>query len=219
MASETAPKTILIIGGSSGIGLATTKEALNQRFVVKAFSRSAKKMDLRHERLEKVSGDALDRTDVDGALAGVDAVVQALGVPLSPDTVLNGTSLFSEATAVLLPAMQRAGVKRLVSVTGFGAGDSKDAVPIWAKPGFKIVMDRIYRDKTIQERQIRETDLDWTIVRPTVLTSGRNTERYSVLTDKDRFRMGKISRADVASFIIRAVKEEAYIREAPVVTR
>lgn len=219
MSTTTERGMILIIGASSGIGLQCCKQALEQGFAVRAFSRSARKIAIEEPRLEKVTGDALERADVEAALEGCDAVIQSLGVPLNPETVLKGTTLFSEATAVLLPAMQAGGVKRLVTVTGFGAGDSAKAIPAWQKPAFKLVFERIYRDKGIQERQIRESDRDWTIARPTVLTNGRRSHRYEVIADPAMFRSGRISRADVAEFIVGAIRDGSHIGDAPVLTR
>ncbi len=219
MTDQDAAKLILVIGASSGIGLETTRLALERGFSVRALSRHASRMPLRHERLETIDGDALNRTDIDAALKGVGAVVQALGVPLTPQSIAHGTRLFSEATAVLLPAMHQAGVTRLVSVTGFGAGDSRRAIPLWQRPGFKVVFERIYDDKSVQERQIKESDLDWTIVRPTILTNAKRSGRYLVINSLQRFRSGFIARADVADFIVKSITEGGYIRQAPIVSR
>lgn len=210
---------ILIIGASSGIGLAATKLALSRGFPVRAFSRSARKIELDHERLEKVSGDATSRADVEAALKDTGAVIEALGVPLKPQTVLQGTSLFSEATAVLVGAMRRAGVSRLVAVTGFGAGQSKEAIPAWQRPGFKLVFERIYHDKGIQERQIRESDLDWTIVRPTILTNEKRSGRYRLVEPHEVGGIGRVARADVADFMVSAIEHHTHIGAAPVITR
>lgn len=207
---------ILVMGGSSGIGLETVKAALAEGHGVRAFARRAGRMTLEAPGFETFSGDALNRHDVGKALEGCDAVVQALGVPLHPKTVLGGTTLFSEATAVLLPAMADAGVRRLVSITGFGAGDSAERIPLWQRPAFQLVFARIYSDKGIQERQIRESGLDWTIARPGILTNGPKTGRYHVLTDPRTFRSGMIARADVADFVIGAIRDGTHLREAPV---
>ena len=76
--------------------------------------------------MERFTGDAVNAADVAAALDGVDVVVQALGVPTRD--LIRPVRLFSEATNLLVPAMETAGVKRLIAVTGFGAGDSRDAI-------------------------------------------------------------------------------------------
>jgi putative NADH-flavin reductase len=111
---------ILVIGASKGIGLETVKTALAAGHRVRAFARSAQGIGLANPNLERFSGDATRAEDVRAALDGVDAVVQALGVPVRD--LLGPVRLFSDATNVLIPAMEKAGVRRLVAVTGFGAG-------------------------------------------------------------------------------------------------
>ena len=88
-------------------------------------ARSASAIRLRDPKLEKLDGDALDQHTIEPALAGVDAVIQTLGVSPTPELILGGTRLFSVATRVLVNAMEASAVRRLICVTGFGAGDSR----------------------------------------------------------------------------------------------
>ena len=162
--------TLLIIGASSGIGLATTKLALQRDHSVIAFSRSADSIPLQHDKLRKVVGDARKSDDVRRAISGADVVVQALGVPANARMLTGPIDLFSSATATLLPLMKEAGIRRLISVTGFGAGESRSAITPLQRLGFDLVFGRAYADKDIQEKSIVQSGLDWTIVRPGVLT-------------------------------------------------
>src|SRR5689334_3545805 len=117
--------TVLVIGASRGIGLETVKALLAAGYKVRALARSAGAIPIEDPQLEKINGDALDRPTVGRALSGVDAVVQSLGVAFSAEALFKGTTLFSRATRVLVDAMRARGVKRLIAVTGFGAGDSR----------------------------------------------------------------------------------------------
>jgi putative NADH-flavin reductase len=211
---------LLVMGATQGIGLATVTTALERGLSVRAMARGIEKLDLEHEALEKVKGDATDPHDVRAALEGVDAVAHTLGVPITRQTVLEPCTLFSTSTAVLLPAMREAGVRRLVAVTGFGSGDSKGRMSTLERAGRWAVLGRIYDDKTRQEAMIREaSDLDWTIARPVILTNGAASGSYRVLVAPGEWRNGLIPRADVADFVVRAVTENAYIRQTPVLTR
>lgn len=207
---------VIIIGASRGIGLATVKEALGAGHDVTAFSRSATEMKLKHPKLSKVDGDALNPEDVGAAILGHDVVVQTLGIPANADMVLGVVTLFSEATKVLLPAMTQAGIRRLITVTGFGAGDCAAHIHPLQRIPFRAVLGKAYDDKTIQEHLIKDSDLDWTIARPGVLTNGPKTEKYSVLTDKKDWKNGIISRADVADFIVKQIESDALVGQAPV---
>jgi putative NADH-flavin reductase len=209
---------VLVVGASRGVGLETVKQALAAGHRVRAFARSADAIPLENANLAKAGGDALDAHSVSSAIDGVDAVVEALGVTPGPGVVIQGTTLFSRATRVLIDAMSAKGIRRLIAVTGLGAGDSRgrggffyDAIV------FPLVLKRIYDDKDVQEQMIRRSALDWTIVRPGLLTSGPATGSYRVLTEARDWRAGSISRADVADFLVKQVEDRAYVGKTPLI--
>ena len=207
---------VLIIGASRGIGLETVRAALRAGHGVRALARSAATIPIQNPGLDKVSGDALDSDTMRKALEDVEVVIQTLGVDFSPRAIFEGTTLFSQSTRILVDAMKDAGVKRLIAVTGLGAGDSRghggflyDAVV------FPLLLKRVYDDKDVQEWVIRSSGLDWTIVRPGLLTSRSATGRYRVLTTPKDWRVGVISRADVADFLVRQIDDRALIGTTP----
>jgi putative NADH-flavin reductase len=157
---------VLVIGASKGIGLETVKAALAAGHRVRAFARSANRIEMSAPNLERFPGDALNRRDVEAALDGVDAVVQALGIPARD--LLRPVRLFSDATGTLVPAMEQANVQRLIAVTGFGAGESRDAISPLQRLPFRLLLGHAYDDKDAQEMRIRRSKLDWTLVRPHV---------------------------------------------------
>src|SRR5262249_61865752 len=116
--------TVLIIRASRGVGLETVKTSLKVGHSVRALARSARRIRIDHPKLEKIAGDALEMATVKRALTGVDAIIQSLGISVGPEIIVEPTRLFSKATRVLVTAMEEAHVKRLICVTGFGAGDS-----------------------------------------------------------------------------------------------
>lgn len=205
---------ILIIGASHGIGLETVRQALAAGHEVRALARSANSLPLEHARLQKIQGSALDRACIEAALAGVDAVIQALGI--RPVEMFKPVHLFSEATRVLIAGMQARGVRRLVVVTGFGAGESAAAIRPLQRVPFRLVFGRAYADKSEQERLVKESGLDWTIARPGILTNGARTGRCQVLLAPRQWRNGMVTRADVAAFLVRQVGNRDCIGQAPV---
>ena len=210
--------TILVIGTSRGIGLETVKQALDAGHEVRALARSAETIAIEHRALTKIAADATDQQALENALQGVEVVMQTLGVKAGPSMVCQSVDLFSEATRALLSAMRQAGVKRLIAVTGFGAGDSRGRGGLLHKLGFNLFLRRAYDDKDVQEKLIRESGLDWTILRPVILYNGARTGNYHVLTDPRRWRVGFISRANVADCLIRQIDDDRYIGATPVLT-
>ena len=213
--------TVLIIGASRGIGLEAVKAALKAGHTVRALARSARRIRVDHPKLEKMAGDTLEIATVKRALGGVDAVIQSLGVAVGPETVFERTRLFSKATRVLVTAMEEAHVKRLICVTGFGAGDSRGYGGLLGSVAFHLLLGRVYDDKDVQERIVRGSKLDWVIVRPVILTDGPRTNAYRALVDPRRWtrmRWGFISRVDVADFLVKQVDDDSFLHKTPVLT-
>ena len=78
---------------------------------------------------------------------------------------------------------------------------------------FNLLLGRVYDDKDLQEYLIRNSGLDWTIVRPVILTNGRRTGSYRVLRDRG---LGFVPRAEVAHFLVEQVTSDAYLGKTPV---
>ena len=206
---------VLVMGASRGIGLEAIAALIAHGHSPVGFSRTQPVTAA--PACPWVVGDALDATRVAAALDGVDAVIQCLGV--SHKALLGPISLFSEATDILLGAMTRAGASRLIAVTGFGAGRSRAAIPLWQKLPFELAFGRAYRDKDVQERLITESGLDWTIVRPGVLSNGPRTDAYKVIADPARWRNGLVSRKDVAAFLAQQVSSAEMVGKDVVIVR
>jgi putative NADH-flavin reductase len=179
-------------------------------------ARSAESIEVDDDRFEPFAGDATDRDDLHRALQGVDAVVVALGVGPGAARRMQPVTLFSKATELLVEAMEAQGPRRLVVVTGYGAGDSRAAMNRLEGFGHRLLLGRAYADKDRQEAIIAQSDLDWTIVRPTILTNGPATGDYQVLSDPDSWRNGLVSRSDVAQFLVDRALDGGERHRAPV---
>ncbi|MBP0483387.1 SDR family oxidoreductase [Sagittula sp. M10.9X] len=209
---------VLVIGASRGIGAAVVEEALAAGHTVRAMARHVDRIAAR-EGLEIVPGDATKPDDLAPALDGVDAVVMTLGINESVAMLWRRVTLFSDATRALIPLMEARGIRRLIAVTGIGAGDSIGALSTPERLGQKFFLSEPYKDKTRQEELIKASSLDWTIVRPTILTHNRASRDYRVMVQPGEWRMGVISRADVADYVVRALTDPQTIHTAPVLAR
>jgi uncharacterized protein YbjT (DUF2867 family) len=209
---------ILVMGATSGIGALAVEEATRRGLPVRAFARGAGEMQAT-DLVEPFAGDARDPADVGRALEGVRAVIYALGIRERLAMLWEEETLFSETTRVLIDAMGAGGVRRLVAVTGFGAGRSRDAMSFVERAGHKAVLGRPYADKDRQEALIEASDLDYTIVRPVILTNSARTGRFKVLREPAQWRNGLIPRADVAAYLVDAVEQGLDLRADVVLAR
>ena len=112
------------MGATSGIGAIALRESVSRGLDVRAFARSADNLE-KTDLIEPIAGDARSADDVGKALAGTQAVIYALGIKERLSMLWEEETLFSDTTRVLVEAMKTNGTKRLVVVTGFGAGRSK----------------------------------------------------------------------------------------------
>jgi uncharacterized protein YbjT (DUF2867 family) len=203
---------ILVLGATGGTGRLIVAQALARGYDVTALVRSPEKANaLLGARL--VVGDARDPKVLREALKGQDSVVSALGTPVSP---FREVTLLSGVTRTLVDAMKAEKVARLVAITGIGAGDSR------GHGGFAfdrlilpLLLRHVYADKDRQEAIVRESGLDWVLVRPAILSDKAGRGAVRALTDLSGFHGGSVAREDVARFVLDQVENDAWIGRAP----
>jgi len=185
-------------------------QALARGHRVTALVRVPDRFELRHPNLTVVAGDVLDPATVEAAVAGQEAVVSALG----HKRWMIPTDILSTGTANVLAAMARHGVRRFVCVTSLGVGDS------WWRMGLyytlfvlPVILQFYFWDKHRQEKIVRASGLDWTIVRPGALTHGRARGRWrSGPQVGNALWTVRIARADVARFLLDELADPHHVR-------
>lgn len=206
---------ILVIGATGATGRQIVEQGLAQGHHVTALVRNPDKFDMQHNSLQVMKGDVLDPASL-LTMQEQDAVISSLG---SKKIGLEPVTLLSEGTKNLLQAMESRSVKRLICITGLGAGESKGhGGLLYDKLILPLILGRIYDDKDRQEAVIRQSNLDWTIIRPAVLTNDPPKGNYRVLRDLTGFTAGKISRADVAAFVLKQLTDDRYLRQTPLIS-
>ncbi len=206
---------ILIIGATRGIGLQVLLQALAEDHDVTVLARNPQKLALEHERLQVVRGDICENNAVSSATEGQDAVVSCIGIRPTRKPV----SVFSAGIKNVLKAMDQHRVRRLIGVTGIGAGDSRGHGGFFYDKIFQpMLLKTIYENKDQEESLIKDSQVNWIIVRPGFLTNGPMTGSYRVLTDMTDVKAGKISRADVAHFILNQLDSSEYLSQTPMLT-
>lgn len=205
---------LAIFGSTGGTGLELTRQALEKGHSVRVLVRNPNRMPLTNANMRVVLGSVLDHESVNKTVLGTDAVLSCLG---QGRNLLRNTRVCSVGTRLIVDVMKEQGARRLVVESAFGAGGSLTLASGLERLLFATLLWAPYEDKNLMEPEVTGSLLDWTIMRPTMLTNGEHTGRYAVTLGR-RPEAQRVSRADVAAAMLRAVEERLWIRETPTVT-
>ena len=208
-AAKPVDMRVLILGGTGNIGRRIVSQGLSRSFELTVLARHPRQLP-QSDRLRLVEGDALDPASVRSAVSGQNAIIYALGV------VTRRTTLFSDSTRILIDAMLNQDVRRLVAITGVGAGETRGHGGfIYDRIIFPLFTKGVYEDKDRQEALIRGSALDWTIVRPASFKDRVPPGPLRVVTDVRGITLRGISRDEVATFLLDQVESDRYLHQAP----
>lgn len=196
---------VIVFGGTGKTGRHTWQNALARGHQVTAFGRSVDQLDSR-EGLSTFTGDVFDADAVAEALAGHDAAIVCLG-----STNLKDKTTLSAGTKNIVDAMVGHDVKRLVIISAAGVGESWKQIPWASRILFKTILRNLFTDHEAQEAIVQQSPLDWTIVRSAVLNDKPAAGSY---TPTNSGQVKRISRADLADFLVTQVSDPTYNRQA-----
>jgi len=202
---------LVIFGATGATGQELVKQALNQNYKVTALVRNPDRLKDLSIKINIIKGDARDAKAVEKAVKGKTAVISALGTkpgvkPVCAEGIIN-----------ILKAMKKHKVRRLIVESAYGASETRKH-SLFTNLLARVLIRKIMKDKDRMEAIIRASDIDWTIVRPVILTNKPLAKKYKVGLDLKIKGFKKISRADVAYFMIGELKKNEFVRKAPVIS-
>lgn len=204
---------LAVFGATGKTGREVVRQAFEAGHEVTAFVRSPEKLRIEHERLRVVQGDVLrDPAAIEEAVRGQDAVISALG---------SGNETLTTFARHAIPAMERTDVKRIVSLVGAGVPDPADEGSLgrtFMRALMKVVARDVLADAERHTEMLRESGLDWTLVRPPRLTEGPRRGEYRHAPAMKLGPKSTISRADLADFMLNLAGGGGYVRQAPMVS-
>lgn len=203
---------VLVIGATGGTGRELVRQALARGMTVTALVRQPGRLGITDPKLREVVGNILDAATVEAAVEGQQAVLCALG----HKRFLGPSRILSDGTWHLVGAMERHGVRRLVCESSLGVGHSAFRLGLYYTLFvIPVILPFYYWDKTVQEMELAESSLQWIIVRPGVLTNGaaRGTVRHGEMVGSYLLTR-RVSRADVAGFMLDQLTSDQYLRRA-----
>jgi len=203
---------ILVFGPTGGTGQLLLERAIQTGHLVTAFTRNSSAIEER-ANLRVIAGDVLDPAAVVAAVAGQDAVLSALGGRPWRTSPICGPAICN-----ITAAMTTHRVRRIVAISTLGAGETRADVGWFARNVlFGFVLRNEVADKEAMERHFGSTDLDWIVVRVSLLTNEAARGSFRVADDRSIHGMGKIARSDVADFMLAQLQTDSWLRRKPVI--
>ncbi len=200
---------VLVFGASGRTGALVVEKALAAGHSVSVFTHSGHPQP---EGVQVFTGDAKDSKAVHRAVAGQDAAIDTIG----GTAPYKSTDLESSSAQAIIEAMQAERVRRLVVISMMGVGDSVEQSPFWYENLLKPTFLRgAAPDKTAMESEVKSSGLDFVIARPPFLTDDPPTGRVQVVTGDTKAH--KITRADLAAFLVDQLTHDLYLGQAVVV--
>ena len=199
---------VLVFGASGKTGRAVVARAAAEGHEVTAFVRSSEESVASNVTL--VEGDATSRADVDAAMQGQEAVIVTIG----GKTPYKDTDLESSAAATIVASMQAKGVRRLIVTSMLGLGDSKENAPFYERLLVVTFLRGANKDKSAMEAEVAASGLDWTILRPAILTDDEATGKVRVFPEGTDEKAHKITRSDVAEFMVQQLSATNYLHQS-----
>ena len=205
---------VVVFGATGETGRLLTAQAQRAGHTVTAFVRDPARMPIVLEGLRVVRGDVLDPSSVDQVIPGQDAVLSALG-----STARNPAPVLSDGVRHILDAMERSRVRRIVALSAAGAlGESAGfAIGNAGLRIFRMWVPGVYQGHRKMLEELRRRELEWITVRAVLLTNGGARGRYRIALEGVPRWGFRISRADVADFMIRQLTTDEFVRKMPAV--
>ena len=199
---------LVVLGATGRTGGLVVEQALAAGHTVTALVRSPEKLTTGHANLNVVRGEATDASAVTGALEGADAVISTLG---------GKGSVIADSTRAILAGAGKTGVRRVVVLSTFAA--ERHRLGAGARLLTGIGMGAMLKDKSAGEEMLRRSDLEWTIVYASMLSDAPAGGSVEVLPDGAKRGLSqKISRADLAAWMVEAATGAQYKRRAVGIT-
>lgn len=203
---------IAVLGATGGTGEQLLRQACAAGHQVMAVVRDPTRVVYEHPLLTVVQANALDPDEIGAVIDGKDAVVTAIG----GRSVRQPTTVQTDTTTSIIRAMGKQGLRRLIVVSNSGMiTDGDGPATRWlVKPILRRILKHPWADMASMERVVRASDLDWTIVRPPMLTNGPHTGTYRTARDRNVRGSNRVSRADLADCILRCLADQDSLRTA-----
>lgn len=202
---------VAIFGANGRTGKELVIQSLIKGYNVTAFVRNPDNIDITHEKLNIIQGNIIEYSAVENAIKDTDVVLVSVGSGRQKQKNLHYTG-----TENIVRAMEKHSVRRLIVQSSAGLFGAKDSGFIFGSIIKPLFLKKEFEDKIAQLNILRESSLDWILVRPVSLIDGMKTGKYHITLDKPQGK--NISRADVAEFMLNQISSSKYLKQMPLIS-
>lgn len=216
-------KKILVLGATGRTGMHVVDYALAKGYDVYAFARNIESFKISNPKLHLVTGNTENLADVTKAVSVVDDVISVINNPRTSDNpwakVVGQPHMIRDSIKNVISAMKAQRKRRLIVMSTYGAGESFGYLPWWLRfivnsSNLKVAFD----DHTGQEIVLKESNLDWTIVRCVQLSDTNRIGKLVVSVNNSPKPAAKIGRKHVAKFLVQQLESSEYTHKIPIIS-
>ena len=214
---------ILILGATGRTGRLIVEEALKQGYDLNVLVRDKNKISFSSKSIKVYQGTPTRQTDLAAAMQGCDLIISALGIVRASDApwskLITAKNFISESIKNAIAEADQQGLKRLITVSAWGVGDSKNDIPFWLRWLIDYTnMGPVYAEHEKEEKLLANSDLNWTAVRPVALNDSDKIKSLKVSFNNSPKPSLYISRQSVAKFLVDIIKSDKYDRKSPTIS-
>lgn len=214
---------ILIIGATGRTGRLIVEEAVKQGYDLNVLVRDKNRVPFNSKSIKVYQGTPARRTDLAAAMQGCDLIISALGIARASDApwskLITPPKFITESMKNMIAEADQQNLKHFITVSAWGAGDTKKEIPFWLKWLINYTNLRpVYAEHESQEKLLAASDLRWTAVRPVALNDSKKKKTLKVSFNNSPKPSLQISRQSVAKFVVDIVKSDKYDRRSPTIS-
>jgi putative NADH-flavin reductase len=221
--SKQVKMKLLIIGATGRTGRLIVEEALKQGYDLNVLVRDKNKIPFNSKSIKVYQGTPTRQTDLAAAMQGCDLIISALGIVRASDApwskLITAKNFISESIKNVIAEAAQQNLKRLITVSAWGVGETKKEIPFWLRWLINYTnMGPVYEEHEKEEKLLANSNLNWTAVRPVALSDPKKIKTLKVSFNNFPKPSLQISRQSVAKFIVDIIKTDKYDRKSPTIS-
>lgn len=214
---------VLVLGATGRTGRLIVEEALNQGYDINVLMRDKNKMPFNPKSVKVFQGTPSRRSDLAAAMEGCEVIISALGIARASDApwskLISPKKFISESMKNVIAEADQQNLKRLITISAWGAGETKKDIPFWLRWLINYTnLGPVYAEHDSQEKLLANSNLNWTAVRPVALNDSKKIKTLKVSFNNLPKPGLFISRQSVAKFTVDIVKSDKHHMKSPTIS-